>query len=310
MAILLSLKDTDLVPWVEALNKELGSVDLCLYPKVEDNSLIDYAIVWKHPYGDLKNYPNLKAILSCGAGVDHIVDDPDYPRSVPIVRLYDEKLSQDMCLYTLHWVLHFHSDYYQYNNLQTQKNWNQKPFKLPEKCHIGVMGLGVIGKDIADTLISFDFKVSGWGATKKPDMELLTYYYGETQIHDFLSSIDILINVLPLTTTTSNLLSENTLRLLPKGSFIINIGRGGIVNEADLIMLLDEGHLMGAALDVFATEPLPENNPLWSHPKVYITPHIAGQNNPQSAAMAIAKNIRRLENGEEPFPLYNPEKGY
>jgi|ETNmetMinimDraft_8_1059916.scaffolds.fasta_scaffold03196_4 glyoxylate/hydroxypyruvate reductase A len=310
MAILLSLKDTELEPWIESIYKELGSMELCIYPEIKDREAIEYAIVWKHPHGDLKNYPNLKAILSCGAGVDHIVDDHDYPKSVPIVRLHDEKLSQDMCLYALHWVLHFHSDYYQYTNMQPQRNWNPQPLKLPKKCRIGVMGLGTIGKKIADTLIGFDFKVSGWGATNKPEMESLPYFYGTEQVSAFLSTIDILINVLPLTTKTNNLLDKRTLKRLPRGAFIINIGRGGIVNEADLISLLDDGHIRGATLDVFATEPLPNNDPLWSHPRVYITPHIAGQNNPQSAVSAIAKNIIRLENSEEPFPLYSPSKGY
>ena len=310
MAILLSIKDTDLKPWIEALHNELESMDLCLYPEVRDRSDVDYAIVWKHPHGDLKNYPNLKAILSCGAGVDHIVDDPKYPKSVPIVRLHDEKLIQDMCLYALHWVLHFHSDYYKYARLQMQKIWNPKSFKLPEKCHIGVMGLGTIGKEIAETLLGFDFRVSGWGATKKPEMESLPYYYGPEQMDEFLHTIDILINVLPLTTETANLLDEKALRRLPKGAFIINIGRGGIVNQADLIKLLNEDHIRAAALDVFDTEPLPENDPLWSHHKVYITPHLAGQNNPKSAVLAIADNIRRIDNGETPFPLYNTVKGY
>jgi glyoxylate/hydroxypyruvate reductase A len=310
VAILLSLKDTELEPWIESIYKELGSMELCIYPDIQDREVIEYAIVWKHPHGDLKNYPNLKAILSCGAGVDHIVNDPEYPKSVPIVRLHDEKLSQDMCLYALHWVLHFHNDYYQYTDIQHTRHWNPQPLKLPEKCRIGVMGLGTIGKKIADTLIGFDFIVSGWGATKKPEMESLPYFYGAEQVSAFLSTIDILINVLPLTTKTNNLLDKRTLKRLPRGAFIINIGRGGIVNEADLISLLDDGHIRGATLDVFATEPLPNNDPLWSHPRVYITPHIAGQNNPQSAVSAIAKNIIRLENSEEPFPLYSHSKGY
>jgi len=184
------------------------------------------------------------------------------------------------------------------------------PFKLPQDCHIGVMGMGVIGNEIAKNLLGFDFKVSGWGATSKKTDSSLNYYYGMEQLSEFLSTINILINVLPLTTKTNNLLDKKILSRLPKGAFIINIGRGGIVNEADLIMLLDKGHLRGAALDVFDNEPLTNNDPLWSHPKVYITPHIAGQNNPQSAAFAIAKNIRRIENGEKPFPLYNSNKGY
>ena len=310
MAILLSLKDTDLVPWIEALNNELGSVDLCLYPKVEDNSLIDYAIVWKHPYGDLKNYPNLKAILSCGAGVDHIVDDPDYPRSVPIVRLHDEKLSQDMCLYTLHWVLHFHSDQYLYRIQQQSREWIQQSSVQSEDRTIGIMGLGNIGKAIGDSLVNLDFSVIGWGARPKHSLGSIEYYCGHEQLSDFLSQTEILINVLPLTENTKNILSKIELAFLPKGSFIINIGRGGIINESDLLTTLDSGHITATALDVFAQEPLPENNSLWVHPSVYVTPHIAGQSNPGSAARTIADNIRLIEKGESPYPIYSHSSGY
>ena len=121
---------------------------------------------------------------------------------------------------------------------------------------------------------------------------------------------NILINILPLTEGTTNILRKKELERLPKGAFIINMGRGGIINELDLLSLLDEGHITAAALDVFEEEPLPTKNPLWSHPSVYITPHITGQSNPQSSAKTIAKNIRRIEAGEMPFPIYDMTKGY
>ena len=119
-----------------------------------------------------------------------------------------------------------------------------------------------------------------------------------------------MINVLPLTDNTKNILTKNELTFLPKGSFIINIGRGGIINENDLINFLDSGHIKAAALDVFAQEPLPENNSLWMHPSVYVTPHIAGQSNPRSAAKTIAENIRLIQNGEAPYPIYSLDSGY
>ena len=126
----------------------------------------------------------------------------------------------------------------------------------------------------------------------------------------FLSQTEILINVLPLTEKTKNILTKTELKCLPKGSFIINIGRGGIINENDLISILDTGHIAATALDVFAEEPLPENNSLWDHPSVYVTPHIAGQSNPGSAAKTIAENIRLIEKGESPYPIYSLNKGY
>jgi glyoxylate/hydroxypyruvate reductase A len=172
------------------------------------------------------------------------------------------------------------------------------------------MGLGNIGNSIGDLLINLDFNVIGWGARKKESLGEIKYFFGKDQLSDFLSKADILINVLPLTENTTDIITKKELECLPKGSFIINIGRGGIINEKDLLLLLDDGHIAAAALDVFAKEPLPENNLLWSHPSVYITPHIAGQSNPKSAANTIAENIYRINKGESPYPIYSKENGY
>ncbi|MDC0648867.1 glyoxylate/hydroxypyruvate reductase A, partial [Candidatus Pseudothioglobus singularis] len=155
-----------------------------------------------------------------------------------------------------------------------------------------------------------DFKVIGWGARPKESLGSIEYYCGHEQLDDFLSQTHILINVLPLTDNTKNILTKNELTFLPKSSFIINIGRGGIINENDLINFLDSGHIKAAALDVFAQEPLPENNSLWTHPSVYVTPHIAGQSNPRSAAKTIAENIHLIQNGEAPYPIYSLDSGY
>jgi glyoxylate/hydroxypyruvate reductase A len=152
--------------------------------------------------------------------------------------------------------------------------------------------------------------VLGWGANQKSSLGDIQHFFGDGQLGDFLEKTDILINVLPLTESTTNILRKQELQRLSRGAFIINMGRGGIVNEADLLSLLDEGHITAAAMDVFEEEPLSANNPLWTHPSVYITPHIAGQSNPQSSAKTIAKNIRRLEDGKMPFPIYNITKGY
>ena len=196
----------------------------------------------------------------------------------------------------------FHSEHYLYRIQQQSREWVQQSSIQSEDRTIGVMGLGNIGRSIGEALVSLDFTVIGWGARPKDSTGEIDYYFGHEQLADFLSQADILINVLPLTDNTRNMLSINELKLLPKNSFIINIGRGGIINEKDLLTLLDKEHITAAALDVFEKEPLPENNSLWSHPSVYITPHIAGQSNPSSAAKTIAENIRLISNGEAPYP--------
>jgi glyoxylate/hydroxypyruvate reductase A len=215
-----------------------------------------------------------------------------------------------MILHSLHWVLHFHSDQYLYRIQQQSHEWIQQSSVQSEDRTIGIMGLGNIGKAIGDSLINLDFKVIGWGASPKSSLGAIEYYYGQEQLSGFLSQTDILINVLPLTENTKDILTKTELSYLPKGSFIINIGRGGIINESDLLSILDTRHIAAAALDVFAEEPLPENNSLWDHPSVYVTPHIAGQSNPSSAAKTIAENIRLIEMGESPYPIYSLNSGY
>ncbi len=312
MAILLASTDfwEDMDVWSSSLQEAMPEMDVRVYPDEGNVNDIEYAVVWKHPRGILKQYPNLKAILSLGAGVDHVISDPELPDGLPIVRLVDKKLTHEMILHSLHWVLHFHSDQYQYRIQQQNREWIQQSSVQSEDRTIGIMGLGNIGKAIGESLVNLDFKVVGWGARPKNSLGAIEYYCGHEQLSKFLSETDILINVLPLTENTINLLTRSELMYLPKGSFIINIGRGGIINEDDLLSVLDEGQITAAALDVFAEEPLPENNSLWTHPSVYITPHIAGQSNPGSAAKTIAENIRLVERGKDPYPIYSFNIGY
>ena len=312
MSIVLASTDfwEDMEVWSNGLQKAMPEMDIKVYPNDGDVNEVEFAVVWKHPRGILKKYPNLKAILSLGAGVDHIISDPDLPEGLPIIRLVDKKLTHEMCLHALHWVLHFHSDQYLYRSQQLKRQWIQQSSIQTEDRTIGIMGLGNIGRSIGELLVTQSFNVIGWGANQKSSLTDIKYYYGQDQLSDFLGRTNILINVLPLTSDTTNMITKKELRLLPKNSFIINIGRGGIINEEDLLTLLNDRHIKAAALDVFTQEPLPENNSLWDHPSVYITPHIAGQSNPNSAGQTISENIYRIQKGELPYPIYSKTNGY
>ena len=312
MSIVLASTDfwEDMEVWSNGLQKAMPEMDIKVYPDDGDVNEVEFAVVWKHPRGILKKYPNLKAILSLGAGVDHIISDPDLPEGLPIIRLVDKKLTHEMCLHALHWVLHFHSDQYLYRSQQLKRQWIQQSSIQTEDRTIGIMGLGNIGRSIGELLVTQSFNVIGWGANQKSSLTDIKYYYGQDQLSDFLGRTNILINVLPLTSDTTNIITKKELSLLPKDSFIINIGRGGIINEDDLLTLLSEGYIKAAALDVFTQEPLPENNSLWDHPSVYITPHIAGQSNPNSAGQTISENIYRIQKGELPYPIYSRTNGY
>lgn len=312
MSIVLASTDfwEDMEVWSNGLQKAMPEMDIKVYPDDGDVNEVEFAVVWKHPRGILKKYPNLKAILSLGAGVDHIISDPDLPEGLPIIRLVDKKLTHEMCLHALHWVLHFHSDQYLYRSQQLKRQWIQQSSIQTEDRTIGIMGLGNIGRSIGELLVTQSFNVIGWGANQKSSLTDIKYYYGQDQLSDFLGRTNILINVLPLTSDTTNIITKKELSLLPKDSFIINIGRGGIINEEDLLTLLNDRHIKAAALDVFTQEPLPENNSLWDHPSVYITPHIAGQSNPNSAGQTISENIYRIQKGELPYPIYSRTNGY
>ena len=312
MSIVLASSDfwEDMEVWSNGLQKAMPEMDIKVYPDDGDVNEVEFAVVWKHPRGILKKYPNLKAILSLGAGVDHIISDTELPEGIPIVRLVDKKLTHEMCLHALHWVLHFHSDQYLYRSQQLKRQWIQQSSIQTEDRTIGIMGLGNIGRSIGELLVTQSFNVIGWGANQKSSLTDIKYYYGQDQLSDFLGRTNILINVLPLTSDTTNIITKKELRLLPKNSFIINIGRGGIINEEDLLTLLNDRHIKAAALDVFTQEPLPENNSLWNHPSVYITPHIAGQSNPNSAGQTISENIYRIQKGELPYPIYSRTNGY
>ena len=312
MSIVLASTDfwEDMEVWSNGLQKAMPEMDIKVYPDDGDVNEVEFAVVWKHPRGILKKDPNLKAILSLGAGVDHIISDPDLPEGLPIIRLVDKKLTHEMCLHALHWVLHFHSDQYLYRSQQLKRQWIQQSSIQTEDRTIGIMGLGNIGRSIGELLVTQSFNVIGWGANQKSSLTDIKYYYGQDQLSDFLGRTNILINVLPLTSDTTNIITKKELRLLPKNSFIINIGRGGIINEEDLSTLLNDRHIKAAALDVFTQEPLPENNSLWDHPSVYITPHIAGQSNPNSAGQTISENIHRIQKGELPYPIYSRTNGY
>ena len=201
MSILLASTDfwEDMEVWSSALQEAMPEMDVIVYPDEGDVNDIEYAVVWKHPRGILNQYPNLKAILSLGAGVDHVISDPELPEGLPIVRLVDKKLTHEMFLHSLHWVLHFHSDQYLYRIQQQSREWIQQSSVQSEDRTIGIMGLGNIGKSIGDSLVNLDFNVVGWGARPKNSLGEINYYYGQEQLADFLRQSDILINVLPLT---------------------------------------------------------------------------------------------------------------
>lgn len=260
---------------------------------------VDYVLSFRPAPGFLKTLPNLKAVFSLGAGVDGFLTDPEYPKHVPLVRFVDRTLSREMAQYiVLHTLLH-HRQQRVFDAAQKERKWRQMmPPRRTEDTRIGILGLGEIGGMAGERLRDLDFQVAGWSRTRKtlPGIES---FAGADELKPFLARTDILICVLPLTPDTRGILNRELFAALPRDAFVINAARGGHTVESDLVEALDSGRLAGAALDVFATEPLPESSPLWTHSKIMVTPHVAGVSDPRAASRWVRDAIAQLQRGEK-----------
>ncbi|MEM7358327.1 MAG: glyoxylate/hydroxypyruvate reductase A [Pseudomonadota bacterium] len=304
MAILLNNHGFHNESWEQALSEYLPGMPIHCYPDIPDRAAIKYAVVWEHPHGDLLNYPNLRAILNLGAGTDHLDAEPELP-AAPIVRLLDPDVGNDMAQYVNYWVMHFHRRYEDYREHAARQHWERIEVPRTQHYRVTTLGLGLIGSFIAERVAQNGFKSIGW--SRKPrDLVDVDCYSGDEGLSTVLKNTDVLVNCLPLNPATRGFLNKQKLSQLPVGAYFINVSRGAIIDDESLLSLLDSGHIAGAALDAFVTEPLPADSPYWRHKNVFITPHTAGPTYAKSAARVLADNIQRLENGEVPFPIHIP----
>jgi glyoxylate/hydroxypyruvate reductase A len=295
--------------WQEALQRSMPDYEVRVWPDAGNRADIDYAVVWKPPADSLRALPNLKAIFSLGAGVDYVFTNTELPEDVPVVRLIDPALTEGMTEYVLYHVLRYHRHMAEYESQQRQHVWHELPQVRPGDRRIGIMGLGVIGGDAAGKLTLLGFSVAGWSRSVKR-LPQVRSFFGRDQLEAFLRRSEILVCVLPLTPDTAGILNKSTLVALPRGACLISAGRGGHVVEEDLLAALESGHIAGATLDVFRTEPLPPDHPFWTHPKVTLTPHIASITNPHTASAQVAENIRRLQQGEALVGVVDRQRRY
>lgn len=310
MVVLLIAGDLDEPQsWHQALVRALPGHQIRLWPELGAVDEIEFAVVWEPPSGALAHYPNLRAIFALGAGVDSILGDPDLPADVPVVRLTDPELARQMSEYVVLEVLRHHRRFPAYGRQQADLRWRQLPPPETSRRRVGIMGLGVLGKDAIKRLKPFGFPLSGWSRRRKRLQGVRTFH-GPDGFEPFLGETDILVCLLPLTAQTEGILDAKALAALPADAVVINCARGGLIGDDDLIAALDSGHLDGATLDVFDTEPLPPEHPFWTHPKITVTPHIAAMTLAPSAAAMIAENIRRLEAGEALTGLVDRNSGY
>lgn len=306
MSVLVISPGRDPEAWVEALKNAHPGMNIYVYPEDHNKEDVEFAISWKHPRGIFKNYPNLKVIASMGAGVDHIINDPDIPENIKITRIVNEQLTEDMSAFVLALVMDKMRNISNYYN---QKSWKPKTYRSIDRTKIGIMGLGVLGNEVANTLKKVGFDVYGWSKSPKNIRDIKTYS-GDEDLTEFLSKAEILVCLLPLTRETENILNRELFEKLPKGAYIINVARGEHLVEQDLLEMIDNEHLSGASLDVFRKEPLPEEHPFWGHKKINITPHVASMTNPKKVAPQIAENYERMTEEEDLKNVVKRDKGY
>lgn len=295
--------------WTDHVRRLIPELDIRVGEEDARPADIVYCVAWKPKPGSLTRYPNLKVVFSMGAGVDGIVADPTYPRQVPLSRVVDDTLSQGMSEYVVLHTLYWHRRMNDLDGLQKLRKWRQIAAPRADAVRVGILGFGVLGQAAAAPLKALNYQVSGWSNTPKK-VDGVTSFHGQDGLAPFLAQTDILVCLLPLTPETRGILNAKIFAQLPKGACVINCARGGHLVEADLIAALDSGQLRGATLDVFQTEPLPEESPLWTHPKVVVTPHVASMTDPASFMRHVADTIRRLDKGLAPENLVDFARGY
>ncbi|MFY9971568.1 MAG: glyoxylate/hydroxypyruvate reductase A, partial [Roseiarcus sp.] len=314
MSVLFAAPELDAAVWRARLEALLPSHAVAILGEPFDRAAIRYALSWAHPPGALADLPNLKAIFSLGAGVDHLFADPALPDR-PIVRVVDSDLRDRMSEWVvMHALIHLRQ-LRRYERQQRDRVWADDDAQPKAgDIRVSVLGLGVLGLDAATKLKALGFKVSAWSATPKstPGIEC---FNGKGGLDALLAQTDLLVVLLPLTPATQGMLNASLIAKLKQGGrlggpVLINAGRGGLQVEADILAALDSGVLKGASLDVFEREPLPASSLVWSHPAVYVSPHNAAISTPAAVASAIAHQIAAFERGEPLRHVVDRKRGY
>ncbi len=309
MSMIIVSTGKNLTRWIDALKSADPSLDVQLPEQVTNKKAIRFALSWNHPRGIFSEYPNLECISSFGAGVDHILSDPDIPANVKVVRIVDPLLSADMAEFALAVVMSNMRRLPEFMKLKQEKTWKKRGYMRMAETRVGIMGTGVIGHHVATELHRVGLKVSGWSRTAGTQVSY-TKFNGQEQLSDFLARLDFLICLLPLTPRTKGIINKDLLAQLPAGAFLINLGRGAHLVDHDLIQMIDQKHISGAHLDVFDPEPLPEDHPFWAHPAIHITPHVASLTDPESVAPQVVNNYRRLIENKELLNTVSRQAGY
>ena len=294
--------------WSQYFAERAPDLDFRVWPDAGKLREVEYLIAWQVPADFIAQMPNLKVLFSSGAGIDH-VDLSAVPPHVPLVRMVEPGIINGMVEYVSLAVLALHRDFFDYVAQKAARSWH--PLEVPPASarSIGVMGLGSLGCAVLERLASYGFRLRGWNRSPRT-IEGVETFAGAGQLHPFLAGCDVLICLLPLTPATQGILNHELFSALPRGAALINVGRGPHLVDADLLASLDAGHLSRAILDVTDPEPLPADHPFWTHPRVFVTPHVASMTQPETAAPILLDNIRRHQRGEALRGVVDRSRGY
>lgn len=293
--------------WQSAFARALPEVDLLVWPSA--SQIVDFALVWKPPRDLFARVQVRHAIFNLGAGVDSLLEVPTLPDDVPIVRLEDAGMAMQMAEYVALAVLRAYREQDAYAAQQREQRWHQRARMSKADFGIGLLGLGVLGEAVTRALRGFDFPLFGWSRSPRTMPGVTTFAYADG-LRQLLARSRVLVVMLPLTAETTGLLDRQTLGQLPRDAHLINVARGPLVVEKDLIDLLDEGHLASATLDVFDPEPLPPTHRFWRHPKIVVTPHVSAVTLFDESAKQIAAKLRAMIHGEPITGIVDRQRGY
>ena len=306
MKITFCCTDTKAEPWLQGLAAALPGADISVWQPGTPQA--DYAVVWAPPQQFMDEQAGLKALFNIGAGVDALLKLRLPPQAL-VVRLDDAGMAVQMAEYVCHAVIRHFREFDGYEADMAAGRWGYRKPRLRSDFPIGVMGLGVLGERVARALAQFDFPINGWSRSPKA-IAGVRAFTGAGQFNDFLSASRVLVNLLPLTPDTTDVINKDTLARLQPGAYVINVARGAHLVDEDLLAAIDSGHVAGATLDVFRTEPLPAGHAFWNHPRITITPHTSARTLRDESIAQIARKIAALQRGEAVAGVVDAGRGY
>ncbi len=293
-------------PWVQAVLTAFPEASVSAWTPGAPQA--DHAIVWAPPQQFIDEQPGLQTLFNIGAGVDALLQ-LKLPSSLKVVRLDDAGMSVQMAEYVCHAVIRHFREFDGYDTDTQTGKWSYRKPRHRAEFAVGVMGLGVLGERVAKALQVFEFPVNGYSRSAK-DLPGIRCFRGAQGLPEFLSATRVLVNLMPLTPETENILNQGTLSQLQPGAYLVNVARGKHLVEEDLIKLIDSGHMAGATLDVFRTEPLPADHAFWNHPKITVTPHTSARTLREESIAQIVGKIQALQRGEPINGVVDHQRGY